>query len=72
MHPHCICPSNHKLTATLADRTRDAAGASVLEPSALYNSTVWFQPTYFSTARRGTLACLSVTSQDLLQAFSQS
>lgn len=31
----------------------------------------WFQPTYFSTALYGTLACLSVTSQDLLQAFSQ-
>ena len=31
----------------------------------------WLQPTYFSTALCGTLACLSVTSQDLLQAFSQ-
>lgn len=67
---HCVCPSNHKHTATLADCICDATEASVLEPSALYNSTV-VVPTYFSTALYGTLACLSVTSQDLLQAFSQ-
>lgn len=72
MHPHRICLSNHKPTANLADCTRSAAEASVLEPSALYNSTV-VAPTnlLFNSSLCGTVACLSVTSQDLLQAFSQ-